>query len=137
MTTGYRVHPAGEPIETCLDARRADGWVAEGDRQLPGVACCASISALARYVRQYGMDVRPGDVVVEVSGHMAATGGMDGLAELRIEGHSVSLVGPAAEVLEGALCPAGCEDRMGDVVIMDEDHRGDLECPRCGATRTA
>lgn len=134
MSVGYRVHPAGEPIETCLLSDRPDGWVVEGDRQLPGVACCRTLVDLANYVKIYGMDVAPGDLVVRVEGYSPVDGGIDD-REVRIEGTSVELIGNALEVLASLHCPAGCEDIYGEPLLMEEDFRGELECPGCGARR--
>lgn len=51
----YRIHPANEPIETILDPSRKDGWTAEGDVPVEGVAVCGSIAELLDYAATYGM----------------------------------------------------------------------------------
>lgn len=70
MATAYRIHVIGEPLETLLDPRREDGWVAsdeEYDSQPEGISCCATIGDLMRYARYYSMSAIP-SVLVELTG---------------------------------------------------------------------
>jgi hypothetical protein len=73
--TAYRIHSAGEALETVLDPRRPDGWVGgEVEEagaayvQPHGVSACSTLEDLRRYVREYSMAVRPDDVLVELEG---------------------------------------------------------------------
>lgn len=76
MLTYYRIHRAGESLETVLDARRPDGWVAsdeggDGYVQPLGVSACASLEDLRRYVREYSLSIRPGDRLVALTGRLS------------------------------------------------------------------
>ncbi len=69
--TYYRVHPAGEPVGTCLDSSRPDGWVMDErvrEAGVLGVSCCRSLEALSEYIATYDMYVADGDSVVAVTG---------------------------------------------------------------------
>lgn len=63
----YRIHPAHEPIETILDPNREDGWTAEGDVPLEGIAVCGSIAELLDYAARYDMYLEGRVVRVEGS----------------------------------------------------------------------
>ncbi len=108
MTTGWRVQRHDEPAEALL-VGRADGWVVEGDRQLPGVACCASLADLASYVRRYGLSVQPGDRLVIVDGRDAGDD-LDAGA-IRVEPLSARDVGDATYVLSRIARAPDCDSR--------------------------
>lgn len=63
----YRVHPPHESIDTILDPNRKDGWTAEGDVPVEGVAVCGSIAELLDYAATYGMHLEGRVVRVEGS----------------------------------------------------------------------
>lgn len=96
MPTYYRIHSAGEPIETVLDPSRPDGWVASDEStetQPRGVSACASIGDLIRYCRTYGLTPQLGDVVLRLEGRICDED-RDQWA-VRVEVESVSVMGPA------------------------------------------
>lgn len=71
MATAYRIHSALESLESLLDPRRPDGWVAgdeDYETQPLGVSCCASIAELMAYIREYSMTAEPGSLLVELTG---------------------------------------------------------------------
>lgn len=74
MMEYYRIHKGSESLDTILDSRRPDGWVADDESyetQPMGVSCCQDLDTLARYIRHYGMCVRQGDVLVRVIGSLS------------------------------------------------------------------
>lgn len=71
MSSAYRIHSRDESLETLLDHSRKDGWVASdesADTQPVGISCCSRLEDLERYVLMYSLNIRPGDVLVELSG---------------------------------------------------------------------
>jgi hypothetical protein len=72
--TMYRIHCADEALDTVLDARRPDGWVAsdeDGASQPLGVSACMSLEHLRRYCSTYGLWPQPGDVVLALEGRLS------------------------------------------------------------------
>jgi hypothetical protein len=70
MDTAYRVHVADESPDTALDPCRNDGWVASDElreTQPYGVSACLSLRDLARYIRDFGMAVADGDLLLRLS----------------------------------------------------------------------
>jgi hypothetical protein len=82
----YRIHPANEAPETVLNHDRPMGWfaqeqIAEGaHKQVAGVSACEDFYILARYARQYGMDVLNNDHVMWINGEYM--NGHDGTIEV-------------------------------------------------------
>lgn len=101
MATAYRIHCADEPLESLLDPRRPDGWVASDESyetQPLGVSCCSSILDLMRYARAYNMSALPGSMLVELEGEWSHESDRDQHAErmivrsYRVIGHGDRLV---------------------------------------------
>lgn len=67
----FRIHSATESLDTLLDPKRPDGWVASDEdleSQPHGVSCCETLEDLRRYVSYYSMGVRTGDRLVRLLG---------------------------------------------------------------------
>lgn len=107
--TYYRIHPGSEALETMLDPERPDGWTAEGDAPLRGLAVCTTLEALYSYIREYGMCVEPGDRLVAVEGRYV---GPDHDAHaVRVEASSYEVLGDAREWLDACAEIASiCDD---------------------------
>lgn len=100
MATAYRIHSADEPLETLLNPRRPDGWVASDedyDSQPLGVSCCRTIGDLMRYARKYSMRDGP-SLLVELTGEWSGESDRDEHADrmivtsYRVIGHGDRLV---------------------------------------------
>ena len=105
----YRIHAANEALETMLDAGRQDGWTAEGDIAVKGLAVCDSIESLYRYIETYGMCVEPGDRLVRVEGRYA--GPDHDQHACRIVASEYELLGDAREWLDAcAAIQEACDD---------------------------
>lgn len=96
--TYYRIHRATESLDTILDPRRPDGWVAgdEGhDTQPHGVSACAGpdLEHLRRYVREYSMAIQPGDRIVAIVGR---------LGDEDRDDHAVRVIATSCEVVGDA-----------------------------------
>jgi hypothetical protein len=95
----YRIHSAGESLETLLDPRRPDGWVADDESletQPLGISCCATLAALAAYQRGYLMNVEADDVLVELTGELSDDDDRDEHARrLIVNGYRVVCSGAA------------------------------------------
>lgn len=102
MTTFYRIHPAGESIETLRSDARKDGWVASdenGATQPMGISACMSLEELRRYVVHYSMAVQPGDVLVRMVGRMSPDRDRDMNAVRCVGVTEVESLGDASEWL--------------------------------------
>lgn len=121
----WRVQRAGEAVETLLDPRRPDGWVAsDEDRETQpfGVSVCEDLSALRRYIREYSMSVRPGDRLVRVVGVLSPDQDRD-MAAARVIASEVEVIGDARAWLAGELRLEGDYDAPE----VDEDEDEDEE----------
>lgn len=104
---GYRIHAPGEPLETLLDPRRPDGWVASDESyeaQPLGVSCCASIADLMAYARHYSMSALPGSLLVELRGKWSPESDRDEYAQ-RIIVESYRVLGRGDRLVRAALNP--------------------------------
>lgn len=100
--TFVRVHAAGESLETLLNPRRPDGWVASDETyeaQPLGVSCCDSLDDLRRYIRAYSMAVQPGDRLVLLTGRRSYEADRDHHASRAIV-ESYEVLGDAREWLD-------------------------------------
>lgn len=98
----YRIHRAGEALETMLDPTRKDGWVASDEApetQPHGISCCADLDDLRSYVSMYSMNVQPGDLLVRVVGRQSWDSDRDQYA-VRVIVERYEVVGDAREWLE-------------------------------------
>jgi len=69
----YRIHRHDEPASTVMNRARSDRWVAsdeERSSQPEGISASLSLDDLAAYVREYSMNVRPDDQLLELRGHL-------------------------------------------------------------------
>lgn len=104
MTTRefFRIHSAGESLDTLLDPKRPDGWVASDEdleSQPHGVSCCETLEDLRRYVSYYSMSVGAGDRLVRLLGHGSYEHDRDRYAARAIV-ESVEVLGDAKEWLD-------------------------------------
>jgi len=79
----YRIHSHTESLDTVLDARRCDGWVADDEAyetQPHGVSSCATLHDMAHYVRAYSMGVKDTDTLVELTGEPSCDSDRDDYA---------------------------------------------------------
>jgi len=70
----YRIHAAGESLETLLNASRKDGWVADdesAESQPRGISCCETEDDMRTYIRMYSMCINKGDTLVRLSGSLS------------------------------------------------------------------
>lgn len=99
MSSYYRIHSGSESLETLLDARRPDGWVADDESletQPLGISCCSTLAELAAYQRGYLMNVTAGDVLVELTGELSPDDDRDEHAcRLIVESYRVICSGAA------------------------------------------
>lgn len=92
------MHAATESLETILDANRPDGWTMSDEAPVAGLAVCTSLESLLGYIRDYGMSVGAGDVVVRVEGTYA--GPDHDAAAARCNATSYEVLGDAREWLD-------------------------------------
>lgn len=122
MSSYYRIHSSTEPLETLLDPRRADGWVADdesADSQPLGISCCSSLTGLRDYQTTYLMAVQDDDVLVELTGELSDDDDRDEHASrLIVESYRVVCTGAAWNVVLNAA------RRFGELVA-DLDEAGD------------
>lgn len=105
----YRVHRATESLDTILDPSRPDGWTMSDEPPVSGLAVCSSIEGLYRYIREYGMTVEVGDVLVAVDGRYVGPD-HDALA-VRVTAVGYEVLGDAREWLDRcAEIQAVCDD---------------------------
>ena len=109
MSSYYRIHSATESLETILDASRPDGWTMSDEAIVSGLAVCSGLDALYRYIRDYGMMVSTGDVLVEVEGCYAGPDHDPGACRITATGYTV--LGDARTWLDAcAEIQAACDD---------------------------
>lgn len=123
----YRIHPAGESIETCKQVDRPIGWAMGGEEEGSGVACCSSLGALATYMLQYSMDVRDEDTLVEMDGYQTREGD-DGPDHFMVA-TEVRAIGTGAEFVAAAeLATYLYDESLTLSDLDDEEIVEDLEC---------
>jgi len=107
----YRIHPANEAPETCLNPSRPTGWTVDGEGEIEGVACLSRLNRLQLYASNYGMCVGADDLILEVDGRHVG-GGHDGVDDYVIA-RSVKTIGVGAELAPAtALAEALDSNRM-------------------------
>jgi hypothetical protein len=120
MARYYRIHPAGEALDTVLDPRRPDGWVASDEAyetQPIGVSACPSLADLASYARHYSLRPQPGDVVLALRGSLSPDRDRDARA-VRVIADGYEVLGDARAMLAAAAVDL-------DDLRYDLDHAGD------------
>lgn len=132
MSRYYRIHTATESLETVLDARRPDGWVA-GDESLEsqplGVSACESLQDLSWYCGEYSMAIRDDDRLVELVGTLSPERDRDDHA-VRVLATGYRVIATGAELLEAIEWVDDNEWRVdtssGSIDWADADEDGDL-----------
>lgn len=119
MSRYYRIHSGTESLDTLLDPRRPDGWVADDESpetQPLGISCCSSLADLAAYQREYLMNVTAGDVLVELTGTLSPDDDRDEHAvRLIVESYRVVCSGAAWNAVVAA------SEQLDDIEVELDD----------------